>query len=118
MVLWLAAAGVTLWGLRRTGLDRVGLGLAAVGSNLLSPYLTNPQLLITLCLGWGVLFDRSRRWGVVAYIASLTPLLRLTTGNQAWNQLDVIFLLLVWLGLSVDLWRGRLQLSHARLDPE
>jgi hypothetical protein len=99
IILWLGVAGITLWGLPRAGLDRVGLGLAAVSSNLLSPYLTNPQLLVTLCLGWGVLFDRSLRWGVLAYAVSLTPLLRFTTGDQALNQLDLIFPAVVWIGL-------------------
>jgi hypothetical protein len=106
LILWLSVAGITFWGLRRVGLDRFGLGLAAVSSNLLSPYLTNPQLLVTLCLGWGVLFDRSRRWGVVAYLASLTPLLRFTSADQAWNQLDLIFPVVVWIGLIwLLVWR-------------
>lgn len=99
VVLWLGVAGITIWGLRRAGTDRVGLGLAAVSSNLLSPYLTNPQLLVTMCLGWGVLLDRSGRWGALAYLASLTPLLRFTSADQAWNQLDLVFPVMVWLGL-------------------
>jgi hypothetical protein len=107
LILWLGVAGITLWGLRRAGWDRFGLGLAAVSSNLLSPYLTNPQLLVTLCLGWGILFDRSGRWGVVAYLASLTPLLRFATADQAWNQLDLIFPMVVWIGLTWLLVRQR-----------
>lgn len=107
IVLWLVVAGITLWGLRHAGVSRVGLGLAAVSSNLLSPYLTNPQLLVTLCLGWGVLFDRSRRWGAVAYLASLTPLLRFTNADQSWNQLDLLFPVVVWLGVIWLLARQR-----------
>ena len=43
IVLWLSGVFATMLGLRRAGLTRTGLGLAAVSSNLLSPYLTNPQ---------------------------------------------------------------------------
>jgi hypothetical protein len=45
------------------------------------------------------LFDRSLRWGVLTYAVSLTPLLRFTTGDQALNQLDLIFPAVVWVGL-------------------
>lgn len=100
--LWLLIAIGTVWALRRAGLSRLGLAIAAVGSNLLSPYLTGPHLLITLCFGWGLLFDRSVKWGVVTYLASLTPLLRIVTGDQTLNQLDVIFPLLVLAGLLVQ----------------
>jgi hypothetical protein len=102
VALWLGVAASTTWGIRRTGVDRGGLGLAAVSSNLLSPYLTNPQVLVTMCLGWGALLDRSGRWGALAYLASLTPLLRFTSADQAWNQLDLLFPVIVWLGL---IWR-------------
>jgi hypothetical protein len=107
VLVWLSVAVITVWGLRRAGVNRLGLGLAAVSSNLLSPYLTNPQLLVTLCLGWGVLLDRSGRWGALAYLVSLTPLLRFTSADQAWNQLDVIFPVVVWLGLMWQIARPR-----------
>ncbi|GEM_PF-3223570 len=101
--LWLLIAIGTAWALRRAGLSRLGLAIAAVGSNLLSPYLTAPHLLMTMCFSWGLLFDRSLKWGVVAYLASLTPLSRLATGNQALNRLDVIFPLMVLGGLCVQI---------------
>ena len=99
--LWIVIALVTLGSLRRAGLSRMGLAVAAVGSNLLSPYLTGPHLLMSLCFGWGLLLDESIGWGTVAYLFSLTPLLRLTTGNQALNQLDLIFPVVVMAGLIV-----------------
>jgi hypothetical protein len=104
LLVWALIAGLTFWTLRRVRLDRVGLGLAATSSNLLSPYLTNPHLLITMCFGWGALLDRSGRWGVLAYLASLTPLLRFASADQTWNQLDLIFPLVVWLGLLWTVW--------------
>ncbi|HTP11166.1 MAG TPA: hypothetical protein VMP08_23085, partial [Anaerolineae bacterium] len=100
--IWIVIALGTLVALRRAKLSRLGLAVAAVGSNLLSPYLTGPHLLMSLCFGWGALLDESIGWGAIAYLASLTPLLRLTTGNQALNQLDLIFPLVVWVGL---LWK-------------
>ena len=99
VTLWLGGAAITAWALRKAGLNRTGLGLAAVSSNLLSPYLTNPQLLVTMCLSWGVLLDRSGRWGALAYLASLTPLLRFASADQTWNQLDLLFPVVVWAGL-------------------
>lgn len=102
---WIAIALGTLLSLRRAGLSRLGLAVAAVSSNLLSPYLTGPHLLMTLCFGWGLLLDESIGWAAAAYLASLTPLLRLTTGNQALNQLDVIFPMVVLAGLLVKQFR-------------
>ncbi len=99
--LWIAIALATLASLRRAGLSRMGLAVAAVGSNLLSPYLTGPHLLMSLCFGWGMLLDESIGWGMAAYLPSLTPLLRLTTGNQALNQLDLVFPVIVLAGLIV-----------------
>jgi hypothetical protein len=111
--LWIVIALVTLWSLRRAGLSRMGLAVAAVASNLLSPYLTGPHLLMSLCYGWGLLFDRSIGWGAVAYLFSLTPLLRLTTGNQALNQLDLIFPMVVMAGLIVrQFFAARTPLVH------
>jgi hypothetical protein len=103
--IWIIVALITVVALRRTGLSRAGLAVAAVSSNLLSPYLTGPHLLLTLCFGWGLLLDESIGWGVVAYLVSLTPLLRLTTGNQALNQLDLIFPVVVFVGLLVKQFR-------------
>lgn len=105
--IWIVTALVTLVVLRRIGLARAGLALAAVSSNLLSPYLTGPHLLMTLCFGWGLLLDDSIGWGAVAYLASLTPLLRFTTGNQSLNQLDLIFPAVVWTGLIWQLGKQR-----------
>ncbi|CAG0936227.1 hypothetical protein TFLX_05093 [Thermoflexales bacterium] len=104
IAVWSVIALGTLWALRRVGLTHLGLAMAAVGSNLLSPYLTTPHLLLSMCLSWGLLLERSWKWGAVAYLASLTPLLRMTTGDQALNQLDVIFPLLVWSGLGLSLF--------------
>ena len=95
------AVGVA-WGLWRSGSTRSGLALAAVGSNLLSPYLTAPHLLMTLCLGWGELFDRSRTWGLVAYSFSLLPLIRLIWPDQSLNRLDLLFPLVVFVGLIIQ----------------
>lgn len=102
VMVWASLAAVVVWALRTAGLTRWGLACAAVGANVLSPYLTEPHLLMTMCFSWGLLFDRSAKWGAVTYLASLTPLLRIITGNQALNQLDVIFPLLVLGGLSVQ----------------
>lgn len=102
---WLLIAVLLIWALLRAGLSRGGIALAATGANLLSPYLTNPHLLMTMCLGWGYLFDRSTRWGMLAYLASLTPLLRLTSGDQSLNPLDVIFPSIVFVGLQVVVFR-------------
>lgn len=99
VVIWSSVALATLISLRRARLNRRGLALAAVGGNLLSPYSTLPHLLVTMCFGWGYLFDRSIPWGVLAYLASLTPLLRFTTADQSWNQFDLVFPAVVWLGL-------------------
>ena len=66
--------------------------------------LTAPHLLLTMCFGWGLLLERSWKWGAITYLTSLTPLLRMATGNQLWNQLDVIFPLLVWGGLGVSIF--------------
>ena len=111
--IWIAIALGTLVSLRRTGLSRLGLAVAAVSSNLLSPYLTSPHLLMSLCFGWGLLLDESIGWGTVAYLVSLTPLLRITTGNQALNQLDLIFPLVVWLGLVWKVGWSRLRRQEA-----
>jgi hypothetical protein len=104
LLVWVLIAGLTFWALRQAHLSRSGLGLAATSSNLLSPYLTNPHLIMTLCFGWGALLDRSGRWGALAYLASLTPLLRFTSADQTWNQLDLLFPLMVWLGLLWTMW--------------
>jgi hypothetical protein len=96
---WLLIALITFVSLRRAGLSRLGLAVAAVSSNLLSPYLTGPHLLMTLCFGWGMLFDLSTGWGIVAYVTSLTPLLRLGTGDQTWGQWDILFPLMTLTGL-------------------
>jgi hypothetical protein len=117
MSIWGVIATGTVWALRRAKLTRSGLAMAAVSSNLLSPYLTAPHLLLTMCFSWGLLLERSWKWGVVAYLTSLTPLLRIATGNQLLNQLDVIFPLLVWGGLGVSLvfdqrrWQDTTRLS-------
>ncbi len=99
--IWILIALVTLTSLRRSGLSRRGLAIAAVSSNLLSPYLTNPHLLMSMCFGWGLLLDESVYWAAAAYLAALTPLLRITTGNQDLNRLDLIFPALVFAGLLV-----------------
>ncbi len=109
---WIAIAVIAIVALRRAGLSRQGLALAAVCSNLLSPYLTGPHLLVTLCFGWGLLLDESIGWGTAAYLASLTPLLRLTTGNQALNSLDLIFPLVVFVGLLVRQFRAVMPLGR------
>ena len=57
-----------------------------------------------MSLGWGVLLDRSGRWGAVAYLTSLTPLLRFTSADQTWNRLDLVFPVVVWLGLMWTAW--------------
>ncbi len=112
--LWIVIALITLWSLRRAGLSRMGLAVAAVASNLLSPYLTGPHLLMSLCFGWGMLLDESIGWGTAAYVSSLTPLLRLTTGNQALNQLDLAFPVVVLAGLIVRQYSAtRTPLAHA-----
>ncbi len=98
-LLWGGVALATLVLLRRTRLSRQGLALAAVGGNLLSPYLTLPQILGAVAFSWGFLFDRSLPWGGLAYLASLTPLLRFASANQAWNQIDLMFPMMVWAGL-------------------
>jgi hypothetical protein len=105
LLVWGLIAGLSFWALRQARLSRSGLGLAATSSSLLSPYLTNPHLLMTLCFGWGALLDRSLLWGVLAYLASLTPLLRFASADQTWNQLDLLFPLVVWLGLLWIVWR-------------
>jgi hypothetical protein len=102
--IWGVIALGTMWALRRAGFTRPGLAVAAVSSNLLSPYLTAPHLLLTMCFSWGLLLERSWKWGAITYLASLSPLLRIATGNQLWNQLDVIFPLLVWGGLGMSLF--------------
>lgn len=104
MSVWGVIAIGTVWALRRAGFTRLGLAVAAVSSSLLSPYLTAPHLLLTMCFGWGLLLERSWKWGAITYLTSLTPLLRIATGNQLWNQLDVIFPLLVWGGLGVGIF--------------
>jgi hypothetical protein len=106
MGLWLLTALVTLISLRRAGLSRLGLAVAAVSSNVLSPYLTSPHVLMSMCFGWGLLLDESIGWGAVAYLSALTPLLRITTGNQDLNQLDLIFPVLVLIGLWVKQFRA------------
>ncbi len=117
VVIWIGIALGTWLVLRQTGLSRAGLAVAAVSSNLLSPYLTGPHLLISLCFGWGLLLDESIGWAAAAYLASLTPLLRLTTGNQSLNQLDLIFPLLVWVGLVGKIgwsrWRPQVTTADA-----
>ncbi len=98
---WILIALVVVWALRHAGLSWSGLAIAAVSSNLLSPYLTGPHLLMTLCFGWGLLVDESPGWATLAYLSSLTPLLRITTGNQDLNRLDLIFPVLAFVGLIV-----------------
>ena len=102
MIIFAGASAYAIW---RAGLSRSGLGLAAVTSNLLSPYLTAVHLLMTMSLGWGVSFDRSRRWGLLIYLASLTPLLRVVNADQALNRLDVVFPMLVWINLAAGVIR-------------
>jgi hypothetical protein len=92
---------MTVWGTWRAGVSRLGLGLAATASNLLSPYLTAPHLLMTMSLGWGEEFDRHPKAGAAIYLASLTPLLRLVNADQDLNRLDLIFPLLVFIVLFV-----------------
>ena len=99
--LWLCVAGVAGFAIRRAGITRAGLGLAAVASNLLSPYLTAPHLLMTASFGWGELFDRSPRRALAIYLSSLTPLLRLSNGDQSLNRLDLIFPMLVFISLLI-----------------
>ncbi len=116
VVLWGGVALVTLILLWRARLTRQGLAFAAVGANLLSPYLTSPHLLMTMSFGWGYLFDRSIPWGALAYVTSLTPLLRFTTADQSWNQLDLLFPVAVWVGLVWSARRGKLILWGKRLN--
>jgi hypothetical protein len=115
LVGWLALAALTIWALRRSEVSRWGLAFGATASNLLSPYLTGPHLLMTLIFGWGQLFDRSLLWGVLAYLASLTPLLRLTTSDQSWNQWDVLFPIVVFVGLLWMTWRDRRVVAQERV---
>jgi hypothetical protein len=107
VVLWGSAALITLILLWRARISRQGLALGAVGANLLSPYLTPPHLLMTMAFGWGYLFDRSLPWGALAYLASLTPLLRFASADQSWNQIDLLFPLVVWAGLVWTAWRSK-----------
>ena len=103
--IWIIIAGVAAYALLRAGISRSGLGLAAVASNLLSPYLTAPHLLMTLSFGWGNLVDRSWRDGLIIYFTSLTPLLRVINADQALNRLDIVFLLLVLMNLIAGVIR-------------
>jgi hypothetical protein len=99
---WLLLLTAVVWSLSVAGISRLDFARAAVGSNLLSPYLTGPHLLMTVVFGWGLLFNVSPRWGIVAYVTSLTPLLRVATGNQDLNRLDLIFPFVVFIGLLVQ----------------
>jgi hypothetical protein len=58
-----------------------------------------------MSLGWGVSFDRSWRWGLLIYLAALTPLLRVVNADQALNRLDIVFPLLVLMNLAAGVIR-------------
>lgn len=95
VVLAAIIACATFFALKRVGLSRAGLGLAAAAGNVLSPYLTAPHLIMTMSFGWGLSMDRAPKWSAIVYLTSLTPLLRTISGDQTLNRLDVIFPVLV-----------------------
>lgn len=99
LALIVALAGIALYALWRAGVSRTGLGLAAAASNVFSPYLTAPHLIMTMSLGWGLLMGRAPRRALVIYLVSLAPLLRIISSDQALNRLDVIFPVLVLIAL-------------------
>jgi hypothetical protein len=70
---------------------------------------------MTMCFGWGLLFDRSVKWGVLAYLFSLTPLLRFSSADQAWNRLDIFFPLAVFIGLVAVTGRAPRQRVEAKV---